>query len=144
LSDEIEVVLYLGLTGTPALELAIRGWAEMQEKGHGDGTINVHSFLNAFVGYAPNGRESLPVSVATFSYDPDLKRVWLFQAYTLPEFRGRGVYNAVWKKLVEHSIVDLKAQSIQLGTNVRNTAMRAVGKKQGMSEEGIILRYDLP
>lgn len=144
MSDEIEIVYYDGINCTPALDLAMRGWADCTEKGLGDGTLNVYASLKAFVAYAPNGRDQVAVGVVTFDHLPTEKRVWLYQAYTLPEFRGRGIYRALWEKLVEHSITVLKASSIQYGTHVRNTAMRAVAKKLGQYEESVVVRFDLP
>lgn len=142
--SEIKIEFYDGLNCSPALELAMRGWAEAVEKGHSDGTLNVYSSLKAFVAFAPNGRDMIPVGVVTFDHEVHVKRVWVYQGYTLPEFRGRGVYNALWFKLVEYATVELKAKSIQSGTHVRNTVMRAVAKKQGRYEESVILKYDLP
>lgn len=138
----IEIKLFEGLNHTPALDLAIRGWAEGVEKGFGDGTLNVNSSLSAFVAYAANGREMLPVGVMTWDYNTPDKRIWIYQGYTVPEFRGRGVYNALWHAMVAKGI-ELKAASIQSGTHVRNVAMRAIAKKQGRLEECVVLRYDL-
>lgn len=142
MSDEIEIKLFDGLNHTPALELAMRGWADCVEKGLSDGTLNVHAGLNAFVGYAMNGREQLPVSVMTFEYDKAQKRVWIYQSYTIPEFRGRGCYTALWNAMVAHSI-GLKAASIESATHVRNTAMRAIAKKMGRYEESVVLKFNL-
>jgi RimJ/RimL family protein N-acetyltransferase len=143
-SDQIEIHFVDGLNGSPALPLAIAGWAEMVEKNFGDGTLTVHADQKAFLAYAANGREMVPVGVMTFDLPDDAKRVWLLQGYVLPEFRGRGIYRALWERLIEHSIVELKARTIYSGTNVRNSAMRAVAKKLGRHEESVILRYDLP
>jgi len=144
MSDEIEIQFFDGLNNTPALELAMRGWAEMHEKGLSDGNLNIHSSLKAFVAIAPNGHDKLPVGVMTFDPEPTLRRVWIFQSYVIPEFRGRGIYTALWNKLVEYATVELKAKSIQSGTHVRNSAMRAVAKRQGRYEESVLLRFDLP
>ena len=138
----IEIVLVDGLNNTPALDLAVRGWAECVEKGWGDGSLNVYASLKAFVAYAQNGREMIPAGVLTFDHDGPLKRIWIYQSYTLPEFRGRGIYNSLWSRMVEHA-VELKAVSIQSGTHVRNSAMRAIAKKQGRFEECVILRFNL-
>lgn len=139
----IEIVLVEGLNNTPALDLAVRGWAECVEKGFGDGTLNVHASLHAFIAYAQNGREMIPAGVMTFDFDTSLKRVWIFQSYTLPEFRGRGIYNAMWASMVAHATENLKAVKIESGTHVRNSAMRAIAKKQGRDEEAVTLTYRL-
>lgn len=132
-----------GLNNTPALDLAIRGWAEINEKGFGDGTLNCYASLKAVLGYAMNGRDRLPVGVITFDYDTMLRRVWAFQVYVLPEFRGRGIYTAMFAELVRYGTDVLNANSIQMGTHLRNAAMRAVAKRTGCFEECIILRFNL-
>lgn len=142
MNDDIEIKLFEGLNHTPALELAMRGWAECVEKGLSDGTLNVHAGLNAFVAYAMNGREQLPVAVMTFDHDKTAKRVWIYQSYTIPEFRGRGCYAALWNSMVAHS-VELKAASIESATHVRNVAMRAIAKKMGRHEESVVLKFNL-
>lgn len=143
LNSEITIEFYDGLNGTPALDLAMRGWAETYEKGNSDGTLNVFSTLHAFVAYAPNGHDRLPVGVITFEVEKVSNRVWIYQGYTLPEFRGRGVYSAMWNSLVAHGI-EQKMKSIQSATHVRNIAMRAVAKKLGRYEESVVLKFDLP
>jgi Acetyltransferase (GNAT) family len=139
----IQIVLVEGLNHTPALDLAMRGWAECVEKGLGDGTMNVYASLNAFIALAPNGREMIPAAVMTWDYDKGLKRVWIFQSYTLPEFRGRGLYNALWAKMVQHAVDVLKASRIESGTHSRNSAMRAIARKQGRTEESVVLSFNL-
>lgn len=141
-ASALDIQLIDGLNGTPALDLAVRGWADCVERGLGDGTLNVHASLKAFLAYAQNGREMLPVGVVTWDYGDIEKRVWIYQSYVLPEFRGRGIYGAMWQKLVARA-VELKAVSIQSGTHVQNTAMRTIAKKQGRYEETVILRFNL-
>lgn len=132
-----------GLNGTPAAELAVRGWLEINEKGLGGNELNMSSTLNAVIGYAPNGRDVLPVGVITWNVDD--ARVWVHQSYVVPEFRGRGVYSAMWLALVNKVIADLPAvRSIQSATHVRNQAMRAIAAKQGRREEAVTLRLDIP
>lgn len=138
----IRVDLIEGLTGTPALELAIRGWAECVENHFGDGTLGVHGEQHAMLAYAPNGRDMLPVGVMTFTHYPTTKLVWIQQSYVVPEFRGRGIYTTMWRKMVEHA-VSLKVLSIQSGTHTRNATMRAIAKKQGRFEEFVITRFNL-
>lgn len=138
----MRVELFQGLNETPALDLAIRGWAEIVEKGFGDGALNAYPSLNAFVGFAKNGRDEIPAGVVTFEHDTSLKRVWLFQAYVLPEFRGIGVYKALWTALVGYS-AEAGAKSVQFGTHPKNAAMRAVAQRTGCAEKTIVLRFDL-
>lgn len=131
------------IAGTPALELALRGWVEINDQGLHDGTLNCYPHLKAILGYAMNGRDRLPVGVITFEHEAMQRRVWAFQVYVLPEFRGRGVFTAMWAKLVEHSTEILKARSIEMGTHVRNSAMRAAAKRTGSVEEAVFLKFNL-
>lgn len=137
------VELVDGLVGTPALALAMAGWTEVNQKGLHDGSMNCYPDLQAVIGYAMNGRDRLPVGVITFNVDSPQRRVWAFQVYVMPEFRGRGVYTAMWAKLVEHSAEVLKVQSIQMATHIRNSTMRAVGQRTGCIEEAVTLRFNL-
>jgi hypothetical protein len=142
----IEVTLVDGLNETPALDLAIRGWADAQERNFGDGSMNCHSSLKAFIGWSDSGGVSsrrVPVGVITFENEPALKRVWVFQSYVLPEYRRRGIYTAMWDSLVLHAINECKAKSIQSGVHVKNVEMRAAAKSQGRIEEFIITRLNL-
>lgn len=136
------VVYYEHLNNTPALALAMRCWADIEERGLGDGTLSVYADSHAFVGYARNGRDMLPAGVITFSHEPQADRVWIHQGYVAPEFRGRGVYGALWRTLVEHA-GKLRAATIMSATHVRNEAMRAVARRQGRMEAAVMLRYDL-
>lgn len=139
---ELRTEVVEGLNETPALDLAVRGWAEVQEKGLGDGAMNCFPWLDAVIGYAMNGRDELPVGVLTFRHDVDQKRIWVNQAFVLVEFRGNGVYRAMWAALIERA-GSLDAKSIQMGTHVRNLPMRAVGQKTGCAEEFVVLRFNL-
>lgn len=145
MSDDsgIRVELVEGLNQTPALPLAIRGWLELEEQYLGYGTFGIGTDSNAFIGYAMNGREQLPVGVMAWSFYKNDKRVWIAMSYVLPEFRGRGVYSAMWARMVEHAATELKAATIESGTHVKNTAMRAVARKQGRFEESVTTRFDL-
>lgn len=142
MNDDIEIKLFDGLNNTPALDLAIRGWAECVEKNLGDGTLNVYWSHKAFVAYAMNGKEQLPVAVMTWEHIEHTKTLWVNQSYTIPEFRGRGCYNALWNAVVAKAI-ELKVTSVQSGTHIRNEAMRKIAKKQGRYEEFVTLRFNL-
>jgi RimJ/RimL family protein N-acetyltransferase len=143
MSDGHTVELVDVITGTPALSLAIQGWAETNAAGLGEGILNCHASHKAILGWAQNGRDLLPVGVLTFDDEPLFRRVWIYQAFVLQEFRGRGVYTAMWAKLVEHSVETLKARSIQYATHLRNSAMRAAAKRTGCIEEAVHLRFNL-
>jgi RimJ/RimL family protein N-acetyltransferase len=141
--SELRVVRVEALNGTPAATLAVKGWLELQEKGFSDGSLNMLGNMHAFVGYAENGRDMLPVGVITFTVE--IARLWIHQSYVLPEFRGRGVYSAMWAELVSHVTLNLpNIREITSAAHAKNQAMRAIAKRQGRVEEAVILRLDIP
>lgn len=139
----MSVVFFKQLNNTPALALAVRGWADVEERGLGDGTMSVFASLNAFVAYAENGRDHVPAGVITFDHDLTLNRIWIFQGFVLPEFRGQGLYRRMWNELVLKAI-ELKVAKIQSSTHVRNIAMREASKKLGRVEDAISMTFDVP
>lgn len=139
----VDVKLYDGISRTPALDLAMRGWADTVDHGFGDGTLNVFSSIKAFVAFTENGRDMLPVGVLTWDEDAVLKRIWIYQGYVLPEFRGRGVYSALWAALVNHATANTKVVAIESATHIKNITMRAVANRLGRVEEAVTLRFDI-
>jgi GNAT superfamily N-acetyltransferase len=138
----ISVRLFDRLNNTPAAELATRGWLECVEKGWTDGSLNASSDQKAFVAYVENGREVLPAGVMTWKHFGDTNEIYVFQSFVVPEFRGRGVYTALWQSMVSKAI-DLKASAICSGTHSQNRAMRTIAAKQGRREQFVMLRFDL-
>lgn len=134
---------FTGLNNTPAAVLAVRGWLELVERGLGDGSLNMSYDLKAFVAYAANGRDQLPVGVMTWQFLEHCSEVLIHQSYVLPEFRGQGCYAALWECMVQRA-AELKAVAIVSGTHVRNAPMRAIASRQGRVEVAVTLRYDLP
>lgn len=130
------------MNGTVALALAIEGWSEVNNKGLGDGSINWSPDMAAIVGYAMNGREELAVGVITFDHRPGNHILWAQQVFVQEAFRGQGVYTAMFTKLVEIAR-EQGYVAIEMGTHIKNAAMRAVGQKTGCHEEAVILRFNL-
>lgn len=142
MSEAVECIIVDGLNGTPAAELAVRGWLEMVESGLSDGTLNMAGSMQAVIGYAPNGRDMLPVGVITFAVE--LGYVWVNQSFVVKDFRGRGVYTAMFSALHRHVVDELPAvRSIRSATSVKNKVMRQIAHKQGRREEAIILHLDI-
>lgn len=137
----IRVDLVDGINGTPAAELAVRGWLDNIESGFSDGELNMGHSLKAFIGYAQNGRDMLPVGVIT--WDVDAARIWVHQSYVLPEYRGRGVYSAMWNELIDHAQGLPNVRSVQSATHVNNKAMRAIAARQGRRETAVFLKVDI-
>lgn len=141
--SDITVKAYTGLQGTPAVQLALLCAVEINEKGFGDGTIGPAWDQNAFVGFAMNGREQIAVGVLTWRHFEHTKEVFVCTGYVLPEFRGRGVYTAMWHELIAKAM-ELKAGKITSGIHIRNEAMRRISAKFGRTEEFVMVRFDLP
>lgn len=139
----IHIAFFKQLNNTPALALAMRAWADVEERGLGDGSMTVYSNLNAMVGYAQNGRDMLPVGVITFEHQEHAGKIWIYSGFVLPEFRGRGIYRAMWNELVLKAM-DLKAAKIEGATHMRNASMRAVAKKLERTESYVVLSFDVP
>jgi len=98
--------------------------------------------FKAFIAIARNGQEKIPVGVLTYDFLEHTKTVFLLQAYTIPEFRGRGVYTALFAAAVEKA-AEIKAPRIMLGTHPRNAAMREIAAKHGGRETCITVTFEV-
>jgi GNAT superfamily N-acetyltransferase len=88
---------YEGIYGTPVVALALRGMAELLEDGAADQSIGLHHDSN---GIAATVFEQV-AGVIVWIDEPEKRRIWLQLGYVLPEYRGKGVYSALWGALVE-------------------------------------------
>lgn len=134
-----------GLNGTPAARLAVQGWIDVAERGLGEAgdVLNVHWTMKAIVAVVPNGQEKLPVGVLTYEKLDATRTLFISQVYVLPEFRGRGVYTAMFDAAMTRAF-DLGVAKIMLGTHVRNSAMRAIAQKHGGVETTVMVTFDVP
>lgn len=114
--------------------LATLGWVENVEHGLSSGELNSHYSYKAFVAYV----DGAPVGVVTWEKLGSSNRLWINQSYVKPEFRRRGVYTKMWEYVVEKA-KELKVFEIASGTHPNNAEMRAVAKKLGRTETGIIM-----
>jgi RimJ/RimL family protein N-acetyltransferase len=120
----------------------VRGWLDNVEHGLSDHELNMGANLQAFIGYIGNGRDMVPAGVITWNVDA--ARIWVHQSYVLPEFRGRGLYSAMFAELLKHVREKLpNVRSIQSATHVNNKAMRAIAARQGRQEVAIIIKIDI-
>jgi ribosomal protein S18 acetylase RimI-like enzyme len=143
MSDEVHIVASDRTSGIAAV-LAVRGWTECVEKGwNEDGTFNMHVTYRSLVAMAPNGRDRIPVGVITYNYDEKDGEIFVLQSYVEPEFRGRGIFTALWDELVAQAI-KLKAVKIRSGVSPKNEAIRAIAKRQGRRETSIVTTFDVP
>jgi GNAT superfamily N-acetyltransferase len=125
-----------------AVQLAVRGWLEMEERGYGSGR-NVPPFTSdsqALAAIVANGQEKMVGGVITFTTDQALSRLWIDMSYVMPEFRGTGVYRSMWEALVRIAVANNFA-TIESATSMRNAPMRAVAKKMHRVEEAVYLVY---
>ncbi len=121
-----------------AIELCLRGWNELTAKGLGDGRLMFHSNMSAIVGYAANGRDQEAAGVILFGLEPEFKRCWVTLSFVKEEYRARGLYTAMYEVL-RGEARRMGLRTIESATHVRNVAMRAVAKRQGRTEEFVIL-----
>lgn len=143
MNDEIEVRHFDRVNNTPALRLATLGWLDGHERGLGENVANIFMNLKAFVAFAKNGRDTVAAGVMTYEHHQcHNNEIFIYQSYVLPEFRGRGLYTAMWNEIVAKGI-ELKAVKICSVTSVRNSAMRMIAARQGRVEEAITLSFNL-
>ncbi len=135
----IRIEQYDGLNRTPALTLALKAQLELLETGRMEAVLNVFWDQQAIVAFY-HGR---PVGVITWKHAEWAKQIDIALGYVEPAYRGKGIYQAMWEVLV-YKAQTLKVPQIASGTHVENATMRMVAIKQGRTELGIILRYDVP
>ena len=139
MSGEVKIEIHECASAAPAaIELCLRGWNELFAKGLTDGRLVFHERMSAMVAHAQNGRDFETAGVVLFGLEPEFKRCWVTLSFVKEEYRGRGIYTAMY--------VGLRAEALRMGlrtiesaTHVRNVAMRAVAKRQGRPEEFVIL-----
>jgi GNAT superfamily N-acetyltransferase len=143
--SEIEIQHVDGLNGTPAARLAVQGWLDVDERGLGEAgaVLNMHWSQKAFVAVVPNGQEKLSVGVLTYEKMDATKVMFINQVYVVPEFRGRGVYTAMFEAAVAQAC-ELGMLRVALGTHVRNTAMREIARKHGGMETTVMITFEVP
>lgn len=138
MSEDLRVELVDELNYTPATLLATAGWLEVEQAGFGDGVLNIGGVQKAVLAYLRADRDEVPVGVITFQVDG--ARIWLCQSYVVPEYRGRGIYTAMWAKLYGHAQENLPNVRVLLSaTHLRNDTMRKVARRLGREETGVIL-----
>lgn len=142
MTEGIQVIHYDRLNNTPAVRLATLGWLDGNSRGLGENVVNLYSCLKAFVAFAPNGRDLLPAGVMTYDVIENTNEFFIYQSYVLEEFRGRGLYTAMWNSIVAKGIQD-KVHRIKSATSMRNIAMRSIAQRQGRVEEAVTLTFEL-
>jgi GNAT superfamily N-acetyltransferase len=137
LVSEHEIVALPRMGTEPAATmLAVKGWLELQEKGYGDGRLPFHTDMQALMAISANGQDPIPVGIMVFTVDTVLSRLWIDLSFVSPEFRGRGVYTAMWEALVSIAR-QAGIATIESATATSNTTMRAVARKQHREEKAV-------
>jgi ribosomal protein S18 acetylase RimI-like enzyme len=140
-STDIDIVSAETTTGAAAV-LAARGWLEGIERGFsGSNEFNMSHHYRSLLALVPNGRDRVPAGVIT--WNPTGNEAFLFQSYVDPEFRGRGVFTALWNELIAQAM-NMKIVKIQSFVHASNSTMRAIAKKQGRREEAVVTTFDVP
>ena len=132
---------YESLPYTPAIALALEGWHELAQAGHCDpGGIFVAWDHHAIVAF---DKLDHPLGVLTFTKQDWNRTCFVVIGWVLPAHRSRGVYRAMWDKLVVLA-QEWKFARIEGTTAIENDKMRAVAKALGRKERGVYLWYDVP
>ena len=84
-----------------------------------------------------------PVGVITFSHTKWVRQLDIHIGYVVPEHRGRGIYRAMWNRLVEEAQAR-DALVIWGNTHTDNAVMRATARALDRVERGVLLRFDVP
>ncbi len=116
------------LSGSDAFLFIAKGWIEMVEAGHTDGSSPSWSWDNqVVVARAPGGGI---VGAIAWSYVKWSRQVFIHSGYVLPEFRRQGVYASLYANL-KWKAKDLGALTIEGGVSPKNPAIIAAAVKQG-------------
>lgn len=135
----MKIEIYDRLNFTPALPLAVYGWAEMLENGLALPEVLINWENHAIVSLM----EDKPVGVIVWTKAEWKSEAYINLGYVLPAYRRRGVYASLFGALIERAR-DLKLNHIRGGTKISNHAMRAVAEKQGRREVGVDLYFEVP
>lgn len=131
------ILHFASIVNTAALEVAVDAWHALQEAGHCGGLVLISWDDSALLAMHPGG---LPMGVITYRAKPEWRAIEVWLGFVYPDFRGRGVYRALWNELVKVAMFEGAAEIVS-GTHAANTAMRAVAAKLGRTESGVYLRY---
>lgn len=137
--SEPKIDHYQGLDGTPAVGIALRGQADCIDDG-GEHAVGLHWSYNGITATLDGKVVGVIVWI---DQQKEIRRIWLQLGYVLPEFRGRGIYSALWKALVAKA-QEMKCPQIQSAAAFNNHRMRDVAKAQGRVEFAVNLRFDVP
>lgn len=129
-----------GINRTPALAIALEGYAWLLGQGFAEPIIPVSWETNAIVGYGSSGG---PLGVITFDHMKWRKEIHIGIGYVHPMARGQGLYLTMWNALVAHA-QSVGALQIWGNTDLRNERMRSVAKSLGRVEVGVMIKFDVP
>lgn len=122
----IEVEEYDHLNHSPGYMLAVRGQLEIEKIGFGPREVVLH-YLQKTIVARLKGRV---VGVIVWERVEASREAWITLGYVDPDCRGRGVYNALYRRLVEVARRE-SLRSVAGGVSATNATMRAVAERQG-------------
>lgn len=138
MSDEAKVELTIATTTQgKAAELAVMGWLEVQQNGHGDGRLSVAEAYGSILATALG----VPIGVLIFSRQAEY--LWIEISYVLPAQRRRGVFRLLWNALLDQARI-LGISKVRSGIDVNNIDMRAIADTLGRREILVVTEYVLP
>ncbi len=138
--SEVKVELTIATTTTgKAAELAVMGWLEIQQNGHGDGSlVSLHESHGSILATAVG----LPIGVLTFEHQAG-GYLWVNISYVTPAHRRCGVYRMMWNALLDQARI-LGVNRIRSGIDVNNIDMRAIADTLGRREVYVVSEFEFP
>ena len=127
---------YEGINQTPALALLTRGHHELLDRGLASPETVINWDDLAVVAFAG----AVPVGVISYSHEKWRKILWIRMGYVAPEARRRGIYGAMWERVVK-AAQRLGALEIHGGTHVDNKAMLECAESLGRTRLSITTRF---
>ena len=124
------------ISQTPAVAFAMRAYADLMDRGHTENYPNLNWNDSAITAWLEEGI----VGVIVWTKVDFSKTIQLKLGYIHPAFRKRGIYSKLWDELVKIATNE-SVWAIEGGTHPDNADMRAIAKKQGRVEYGILYRY---
>ena len=122
----IEIEEFEHLNNSPGFVLAAQGVADLATTGYGPGEASLHWNQKTLVARV----DGAVVGVIVWERLEHIRQAWITVGYVNPVYRDRGVYTALYRRLVEVARRE-SLRSVAGGVAFGNHAMRAVAERQG-------------
>lgn len=117
-----------------ACALLLDGQRELVAGGLSDMRVQIFPGMTCLLAsVTTNGRDFVPSGVMAYYHDEAQSRMWIEMSYVPAEARGQGIYKTMYAAL-KRMAIEKRCRSIESGTHVKNTTMRAVYKRMGRQE----------